>query len=105
LLYVYRVLLTGIHLMRTGEVEANLVPINESLRLPYIAELIERKTKGENTALAETDVAFHESEYQRLRGVLQAAHDSSQLPELPSEKARAALDDLLVRVRTRRITS
>lgn len=24
LLYVYRVLLTGIHLMRTGEVEANL---------------------------------------------------------------------------------
>jgi predicted nucleotidyltransferase len=30
LLYVYRVLLTGIHLMRTGEVEANLVRLNES---------------------------------------------------------------------------
>ena len=29
LLYVYRVLLTGIHLMRTGEVEANLVRLNE----------------------------------------------------------------------------
>ena len=28
LLYVYRVLLTGIHLMRTGEVEANLVRLN-----------------------------------------------------------------------------
>ena len=34
LLYVYRVLLTGIHLMRTGEVEANLVILNEEFRLP-----------------------------------------------------------------------
>ena len=38
LLYVYRVLLTGIHLMRTGEVEANLVRLNEEAKLPYIAE-------------------------------------------------------------------
>jgi len=29
LLYVYRVLLTGIHLMRSGVVEANLVRLNE----------------------------------------------------------------------------
>jgi len=33
LLYVYRVLLTGIHLMRTGEVEANLVRLNAAARL------------------------------------------------------------------------
>src|SRR5262249_19052729 len=32
LLYVYRVLLTGIHLMRTGEVEANLVTLNEEFK-------------------------------------------------------------------------
>lgn len=43
LLYVYRVLLTGIHLMRTGEVEANLVTLNEEFRLPYIADLVARK--------------------------------------------------------------
>jgi predicted nucleotidyltransferase len=101
LLYVYRVLLTGINLMRAGEVEANLVTLNESFRLPYIAELIERKTEGEKTVLDEADVAFHESEYQRLRGVLQQAHEASRLPELPSEQTRAALDDLLVRVRTK----
>src|SRR5579862_5585995 len=29
LLYVYRVLLTGIHLMKTGHVEANLVNLND----------------------------------------------------------------------------
>jgi len=34
----------------------------------------------------------HESEYQRLRGELQAAHDASRLPELPSEETRAALN-------------
>ena len=36
-----------------------------------------------------------------IRGELQAAHDASQLPELPSDETRAALNDLLVRVRTR----
>jgi uncharacterized protein len=97
--YVYRVLLTGIHLMRTGVVEANLVTLNEAFRLPYIAELVARKTRGENTTLADADLAFHEAEYQRLRGELQAAHEASQLPELPGEETRAALNDLLLRVR------
>ena len=36
LLYVYRVLLTGIHLMQTGKVEANLVTLNDKFKLPYI---------------------------------------------------------------------
>lgn len=99
LLYVYRVLLTGIHLMRSGVVEANLVTLNQDFRLPYIAELIERKTKGENTTLTDADTAFHEAEYQRLRGELQAANDASPLPETPDEATRAALNDLLVRVR------
>jgi hypothetical protein len=49
--------------------------------------------------LLETEVAFHESEYQRLRTELQTAHDNSPLPELPSDETRAALNDLLIRVR------
>src|SRR6185369_11745982 len=46
LLYVYRVLLTGIHLMRTGEVQANLIHLNDLEKLPYIPDLIQRKTTG-----------------------------------------------------------
>jgi predicted nucleotidyltransferase len=46
LLYVYRVLLTGIHMMRTGSVEANLVNLNEEFRLAYIPELIDQKIHG-----------------------------------------------------------
>ena len=99
LLYVYRVLLTGIHLMRTGVVNANLVQLNEEARLPYITDLIARKQSGENTPLEDADVEFHQREYERLRVELQAAHDASQLPELPSDETRQALNDLLVRVR------
>ncbi len=98
LLYVYRVLLTGIHLMRTGEVEANLVRLNEQARLSHVADLIARKLAGpEKSALEEADVAFHRSEFERLRAELEVAHRASVLPELPS--ARPALNDLLVRLR------
>ena len=98
LLYVFRVLLTGIHLMRTGEVEANLVTLNQSFELPYIDELIRRKLAGpEQSTLEEGDLAFYQSEYDRLRGELQSAYERSELPEMPS--ARDALNDLLVRLR------
>src|ERR1017187_3460222 len=100
LLYVYRVLLTGIHLMRTGEVEANLITLNKTFRLPCIEDLVARKLAGpEKFKLEDADMTFHESEYQRLRGELQAAHEVSKLPELPCKETRAVLNDLLVRIR------
>jgi predicted nucleotidyltransferase len=100
LLYVYRVLLTGIHLMRTGEVEANLLTLNEDARLMVIPDLVARKLAGpEKSTLDDTDLQFHESQYQKLRAELQSAFESSSLPELPSDETRRALNDLLVRVR------
>lgn len=98
LLYVYRVLLTGIHLMRTGEIEANLVRLNEDAKLPYVAEFIERKKAGpEKGRLDEMDLSFHEKEYDRLCRELEAASEASHLPETPS--GAAALNDLLVKIR------
>ncbi len=98
LLYVYRVLLTGIHLMRTGEVEANLVTLNDEFRLAQIPELVSRKLAGpEQSTLPDADVAFHESECQRLVQTLEAASAASDLPEVPT--GSEALNDLLVRVR------
>ena len=102
LLYVYRVLLTGIWLMRTGEVEANLVTLNESFRLPYLADLIARKLAGpEQSTLDDTDLAFHQGAYERLRVELQTAHDASTLRELPEASTRTALNDLLINTRLR----
>lgn len=100
LLYVYRVLLTGIHLLRTGRIEANLAVLNDDFQLPFIPGLIARKLGGpEQSTLPDADLAFHEAQYERLRVQLQEAHDASSLPELPSDDARAALDDLLIRTR------
>lgn len=98
LLYVYRVLLTGIHLMRTGEVQANLGRLNESFKLAYIPELIERKVSGtEKGRLEKADLGFHQREFERLRAELEQAYQDSTLPEAPS--GAAALHELLVRLR------
>ncbi len=43
LLYVYRVLLTGIHLLRTREVEANLLHLYPAFDLPFVPDLIAQK--------------------------------------------------------------
>jgi len=98
LLYVYRVLLTGIHLMRTGMVEANLATLNETAKLPYLGELIQRKLAGaEKERLSGADLEFHRQEYERLRGVLEDEYRASGLPE--AARGGAALHDLLVRIR------
>ncbi len=98
LLYTYRVLLTGIHLMRTGKVEANLEVLNETFRLPHIPELLHRKRTGEEKGvLPGADLAFHEAEFTRLLAELDEASATTSLPEAPT--AKDALSDLLVRVR------
>lgn len=98
LLYVYRVLLTGIHLMRAGVIEANLKTLNAEFQLPYIGDLIARKLSGpEKSTLDDTDIEFHRREYERLRAMLEESFQRSTLPEAPS--GRAALNDLLIRLR------
>lgn len=98
LLYVYRVLLTGIHLMRTGQLQANLVTLNEDFKLSYLSELLDAKIRGEEKVrFKEIDTAFHEKEYLRLRALLEESSANSSLPDLPS--ARPRLNDLLVRLR------
>jgi predicted nucleotidyltransferase len=106
LLYVYRVLLTGIHLMRTGRIEANLLTLNEDARFTVIPDLVARKTAGpEQSKLDDANVTFHEAQYQKLRAELRVAFESSSLPELPSEETRKALNDLLIRVRLKGLSA
>src|SRR3978361_1263932 len=94
LLYVYRVLLTGIHLMRTGVIEANLRILNDEAKRPYIPDLIERKMCGvEKSQLLEPDLEFHRAEYERLRAELTVESAKSHLPEAP--RSEPALHDLL----------
>lgn len=98
LLYVFRVLLTGIHLMQTGEVEANLDRLKDVFALTYVGDLIARKTTGaERQTIAECDFGFFAAEYRRLREVLVTEAERTSLPEAPS--AQDGLHDLLLRLR------
>jgi predicted nucleotidyltransferase len=95
LLYAYRVLLTGIHLLGTGEVEANLRTLNERFRLPYIDELIASKT-GERVAMPQLDWSFHDAELRRLEQQLDQAYAASPLGE---ERDIEAVNELLIELR------
>lgn len=98
LLYIFRVLLTGIYLMETGEIEANLVTLNKIFKLPYLPELIKRKLAGaEKGILPDANLNFYRNEYERLRVQLQTAFEQSKLPEIPAGKD--SLNDLLIQLR------
>lgn len=98
LLYVYRVLLTGIHLMRTGRIEANLVHLNEEYRLPYIPDLVARKLGGaEQQTLEASDLVLHGGEYARLVARLEEEARRSTLPSEP--RCRREIDAFLIRMR------
>ncbi len=96
LLYAYRVYLSGIHLMRSGDVEANLETLNDGFRLSSIGELVARKREGREKELL-TDLARFVPELDELEATLVRAHDESRLPQEPT--TRAALDAFVVRAR------
>lgn len=96
LLYAYRVLMTGIHLLRTGEVEANLLRLNEHFRFGFLDELIARKIGGENISTGDLDWPFHEARLGDLEAELDRAYAESPLPK---ERDRKSVSEFLVRLR------
>ncbi|MFI7404629.1 DNA polymerase beta superfamily protein [Streptomyces sp. NPDC049541] len=97
LLYTFRVLLTGIHLMRSGEVQAHLPTLLGEVDAPaYLPELIAAKAEREHGG-AEVDHARVQADVEQLHGMLDAAQEASALPDAPA--AYDALHDLVVRVR------
>ncbi|MEU9975702.1 nucleotidyltransferase domain-containing protein [Streptomyces sp. NPDC051014] len=98
LLYTFRALLTGIRLMRAGEVQAHLPTLlAEVPEAPgYLAELIDAKAEREHGP-ADVEHARVSGDVERLHALLDTAQDASALPDAP--RAHDALHDLLVRAR------
>ncbi|MFJ9724105.1 DNA polymerase beta superfamily protein [Streptomyces sp. NPDC101209] len=97
LLYTFRVLLTGVHLMRSGEVQAHLPTLLGEVDAPaYLPELIEAKARREH-AEADVDHARVRADVERLHAVLDEAQQASSLPDAPT--VYDALHDFVVRVR------
>ena len=100
LLYAYRVLLTGIHLMQSGEVEANVDALNTMFKIPGLPDLVERKRSGpELMRLDGVEIERHDDVLDGLEARLEEAHANSKLPDEPT--TRAALDEFVVRIRLR----
>lgn len=98
LLYTFRVLLTGIHLMRSGEIEANLGVLNTIFGLPFIPELMARKREGnEQETLDPGNKDYYEREFCTLRARLVEEGAITSLPASPT--AEEALNDIVIRVR------
>lgn len=98
LLYAYRPVLAGIHLMTDHVIESNINTLNERFQLSYIDELVKAKTEGtEKMEALDLDMAFHESELNRLLAILESESERSSLPEQPT--GREELNDLLIRLR------
>jgi hypothetical protein len=93
---VFRVLLTGIWLLQTGEVEANLLHLNETFRLPFVSDLIAQKIE-ERATLDETEMPMYREAITQLQAQLETAFAETTLPDAPTN--RDALNDFLVRVR------
>lgn len=94
LLYIHRVLMTGVVLLAEGVVEANLARLNE--RFKFDLEPLVSLKRLEHAEF-EGNVQPYVDNITRLFARLGAARDTSPLPEdVPN---RAALSDFLVRLR------
>ncbi|WP_432073982.1 nucleotidyltransferase domain-containing protein [Streptomyces wuyuanensis] len=97
LLYTYRALLTGIHLMRSGEVVAHLPTLLGEMTAPArLPELIAAKAEAEHGAAPVDTEAVH-AEVEELHSVLDEARARSSLPD--EATARDDLHDFAVRTR------
>jgi predicted nucleotidyltransferase len=84
LLYAYRVVMTGVHLLETGEIQADLTVLNRRFGLAFIDDLIQRKASRELGGLPALDWSAHRTELGRWEDRLAQAFAASTLPEEPA---------------------
>ncbi|MFF2527164.1 nucleotidyltransferase domain-containing protein [Streptomyces liangshanensis] len=100
LLYTFRALLTGIHLMRGGGIEAHLPTLLGEVAAPaYLPDLIAAKTGAEHGRDGVPDRDLAEKDVTALRTVLEDARAATALPGEPGTAGRDALHALVVKAR------
>lgn len=98
MLYAYRVLLSGLHVLKCGVIEAHLPTLLESYSHPPVQHLLELKKEGEEKGLLEDAlVREHLDTLAGLEQQLDVAFAASTLPE--QVENMDALSDYVVRAR------
>ena len=97
-LYLFRVALTGIHLLRSGELETDIKKLNEIFGIPYLPALWSAKfEEREKMKIPDDQRAQFLADADSLLEQMEAARDASPLPvDAPNMDA---LNDYLIRVR------
>ena len=97
-LYAYRVLLSGIHVLKTAQIEAHLPTLLETYSHPSVQDLLEMKRQGhEKGQLDDELVRLHLAALAELEIALNQAFQESTLPEQVANWD--ALSDYVVRAR------
>ena len=99
LLYVLRTALTGVHLLRTGELETDVTRLVDDHNLASARDLVEAKRAGERTAANPALLDAWRPELARVLSDLDASWRQTVLPEEPPEDALGALEAWLVALR------
>jgi predicted nucleotidyltransferase len=97
-LYAYRVLLSGIHLLRTREVEAYLPRLAQEYERPFLDELIAQKREEKGPA-QNLNWGFHNAQLRELESLLDRAYAETTLPE---ERERTGVNQFLIHCRLER---
>ena len=97
-LYLFRVAMTGLHLLRTGVVVANILELNKEFHLSFINDLVARKISGEEKGRLEANEFENLLDAaKKLEAQLDLAAEDSKLPDVVMNFP--ALDDFLKRLR------
>lgn len=98
LLYTYRVALTGVHLLRTGELIGDLRELAPKYGFPEALELIALKAGSvEKATISADEDARHRANWPKLETAIHTAKDESPLSPEPTNLE--ALGDWLVELR------
>lgn len=99
LLYAFRTVLTGLHLMCSGEIEAHLERLNAEAGPPFPTELIAFKRSGCEKEPLPGSLGVYHPAYEALLRQLAAAKETTQLPGEVAPSVQAAVSDWGVRAR------
>ena len=97
-LHIYRALLTGIHLMRTGRLQPHLPTLNQEFQLPAVDRLLQQRqdpAAPQTVTPQEKQASLQEA--RRLATELELAAGRSHLPQ--ELNGKPALNNLLLRIR------
>lgn len=100
LLYLFRLMMCGMHLMKSGELISDINLLNDMFKLSYINDLIDIKKEGQEAQeLFTPDMGLFKDEYERFLSEFEDATNKSKLPKEVPPETQDQLNRFVITVR------